>query len=131
MMARKQKKVFHLVDLFRFKSLRTLTLLMIVIDSTLDMIFFAPSLMIAQFNFNIYINGVVVFSSQVIAGVFSTYIVTKFKRKTIAIVNFVLVLACSTTLIFIWDQSQTTVSSVSSDIAVLVFLFVMEFCLTI
>lgn len=108
-----------------------LTLMLIVIFSTVNMIYYAPSLMIAQFNLSIYINGVVVSSSQVIAGAVSMYLILNCRRRFIAFVTFAVVLGCSTALIFLWDQSQETASSTGSNIAVLVLLFTMELALTI
>ena len=118
------KKVFSVIDLFRYKSLRMMTVILVIIDVTSDLIFFAPSLMIDQFNFNIYINGLVVQTGQFISGAISIYMITYAPRRLLAIVSFSVVMVCSFALIFLWDQNQEKVTDISSNILVLVLIFV-------
>lgn len=50
----------------------------------------------------------------------------KFKRRTTGIVSYVIILVCSVVLIFIWDQDETEITDIGSNVIVLILLFVIE-----
>ena len=56
----KKQKTFTILDLFRYKSLRMMTIMLIVVQCTTIFAFYAPALMLDQFNLSLYINGLVV-----------------------------------------------------------------------
>jgi UDP-N-acetylmuramyl pentapeptide phosphotransferase/UDP-N-acetylglucosamine-1-phosphate transferase len=58
--------------------------------------------MLDEFEFNIYINGLAIGISQLTAYIASYFIVSKAKRKAIAIVCFAITCACALVLIFVW-----------------------------
>lgn len=87
--------------------------------------------MLDQFNFSIFINGLVVQSSQLLAGIVTFFIIRKLNRRIVACICFSIILVSATTLAFIWDQDQQQVSDVSSNIIVLIFVFILEFAITV
>ena len=50
-------KKFTVFDLFRYKSLRTMTLILIAVDCVFYLQYLAPTLMLNQFDFDIFLNG--------------------------------------------------------------------------
>ena len=50
-------KKFTLLDLFRYKSLRTMTIILIFLDCVFALQYLTPTLMLNQFNFDIFLNG--------------------------------------------------------------------------
>lgn len=83
-----------------------MTLLLAFIDISINLEYFTPSLMISQFNFSIYINGLVVQSAEFLSGVVSCFIINCIPRRVLAITSFSIVFVCSFILIFIWDQNN-------------------------
>jgi len=65
--------------------------------------------MIAQFEFNIFISGVVVGLSSLIAYPFCYWAITRIRRKVMSLVCFALVLGCSFILLFIWHPKKEEV----------------------
>lgn len=124
------KRNFSILDLFRYKSLRTMTLLLAFIDISINLEYFTPSLMISQFNFSIYINGLVVQSAEFLSGVVSCFIINCIPRRVLAITSFSIVFVCSFILIFIWDQNNQSVTNVEANIFVLLLVFILEFAVT-
>lgn len=53
----KNAKKFSLIDLFRYKSLRSMTFILIFMDCVFMFQYLTPTLMLSQFNFNIFLNG--------------------------------------------------------------------------
>jgi hypothetical protein len=88
--------------------------------------------MLDQFDFSIYINGLVIQSSQIIASIFSAMVVFRFRRRLFGFVCFGAVVVCSMALVFIWDQDKEEEEGVDlwGNVAVLAFIFVIEFAIT-
>lgn len=68
-------KKFTVLDLFKYKSTRKITLLLSFLFCTICFAFYAPSLMLSEFEFDIFINGLAVGVSQIIAYIGSFFIV--------------------------------------------------------
>ena len=49
----RKSKRFSIVDLFRFKSLRGMTLGLMLMDFVIDLLFYTPTLMLDRFRFNL------------------------------------------------------------------------------
>ena len=53
-------KKFNVLDLFRYKSIRYITIFSIILHTTQIAEFYGPVLLLDQFNLSIFINGIVV-----------------------------------------------------------------------
>jgi MFS transporter, OCT family, solute carrier family 22 (organic cation transporter), member 4/5 len=102
-----KKRTFSILDLFRFKSLRFMTLILILLQCTIIFEFYAPALMLDQFNLSLFINGMVVGFSELISYPLCYVMITRIKRKHAAYGCFLMTLLCSVILIFIWKQGDT------------------------
>ena len=130
-MKQSKSKNFSIVDLFQYKSLRYMTIIFIILDFSIDLEFFSPTFMLDQFKFSIYINGIVVQSSQIIASIVVCFLVNRVKRKIYAYVSFAVIMICSIVLIFIWDQNnEEEVTDIGANSAVLALIFVIQFTIT-
>ena len=115
---------FSILDLFRYKSLRGLTLMLIFVDIVFTLEYFTPVLLLGQFNFGIFINGAAIQSAQVFAAIFGYFTIYKLPRRLEGGVSNLILMICSIVLIFIWDQDQTEVTDIGSNIATLLLIFV-------
>jgi hypothetical protein len=82
-----------------------MTLYLIVLDCVLMLQYFTPTLMLNQFNFDIFINGAAIESAQIFAGVLGYFTIYKLPRKIAGIVSFTAITGFSIILIFVWDQN--------------------------
>jgi len=121
-----QVKKFSIIDLFRYKSLRVMTILLIILDCVFYLQYLAPTLMLDQFDFNIFINGGAIESAQIFVGFIGYFTIGKMPRRIYGVVSFGIIAACSIALIFIWDQDNTENTELSSNIIVLIFIFFIE-----
>jgi hypothetical protein len=64
-------------------------------------LFYAPALMLDQFNFNIFIDGLVVGFSEFVVYPIAYFAINKLPRKRAGVMFFALALVCSIVLIFI------------------------------
>ena len=104
--SKSSNKNFTFLDLFKYKSLRSITIMLTILICSITFIFLAPSLLLSEFHFDIFINGLVIQSSQILAYILACFIVSKIKRKTIAYVCFFITFLSSFLLIFVWDQNS-------------------------
>ena len=125
-----KSRSFSMLDLFRFKSLRYMTLIFIFLDFSIDLEFFSPTFMLDQFKFSIYINGLVVQSSQIISSIIICFLVYRVKRKVYAYISFAVIMVSSIALVFIWDQNNEEVTDVGANAVVLALIFVIQFTIT-
>ena len=88
--------------------------------------FYSPTLMLSQFNFTIFVNGLVVQISQLCAGVMSFIMISRLKRRNVAIVGLVILGICSVVMIFIWDQDKEKVDNIWTNVGVLIMLFIFQ-----
>ena len=108
-----------------------MTFMLIILDIVILMEYFTPTLMLAQFNLNIFINGLVIQSSQILASVASFFMISRCPRKVVTYVVFTIILLISTLLIFIWDQDKNDTSDTLTDVIVLGCVFIIDFAITI
>ena len=116
-----------MIDLFKYKSLRRLTILLVIMDCTLDFEYYAPTLMLDQFKFSIFINGLVIQSSLIIASIVTTFFVYRVPRKKFNSISYILVGICAVVLIFVWDQNKEEVTDIWSNAIVLALIFINQF----
>ena len=86
--------------------------------------------MLDQFKFSIYINGLVVQSSQIIASIVICFLVYRVKRKVYAYISFAVIMVSSIALVFVWDQNNEEVTDVGANAAVLALMFIIQFTIT-
>ena len=86
--------------------------------------------MLDSFNFSIYINGIAIGISQIMAHFSGSYLVSRFKRRYISFCCFASAFACSTILIFLWDQNGQQ-SSLAADVIILFLIFIFQFSITL
>ena len=98
-------KKFTVIDLFRYKSLRVMTFILIAVDCVFYLQYLAPTLMLSHFDFDIFLNGAAIESAQVISTIFGWFTVYKHPRRLSGAVCFFIIMICSAVLTFIWDQN--------------------------
>lgn len=81
-------------------------LTLMFLDCAVALQYYTPTFMLDQFKLNIFVNGLVVESSQLLASIGSCFMVYRFPRRIVAIVGFAIILVSAVVLIFIWDQNQ-------------------------
>jgi OCT family organic cation transporter-like MFS transporter 4/5 len=102
----KEQKRFSILDLFKFKSLRGMTLMLILLQCTIIFEFYAPALMLDKFKLDIFINGLVIGVSEIISYPICYFLIMKSKRQYAAYACFAGTFICSFVLIFMWDQND-------------------------
>ena len=80
--------------------------------------------MLSQFHFDIFLSGASIESAQVFAAVFGYFTIYRLPRRTEGGVSFFIIMCCSIVLIFIWDQNESEVSDIGSNIATLILIFI-------
>jgi len=87
--------------------------------------------MLDEFKLNIFINGLVIGVSEIIAYPICYYIIMKTKRRIVAYACFITTFVCSFVLIFLWDQGSKTTPDIGSSIGVLIFIFIFRFAISV
>ena len=119
-------KKFSLFDLFRYPSLRWMTLNLIFMDCVFMFQYLTPTLMLGQFNFNIFLNGAAIESAQLFAAIIGVLTIYKIPRRMAGSVSFSIIVICSLILIFVWDQNAAEETTFANKMNVLSFVFVIE-----
>ena len=83
-----------------------MTILLIVLQFVINFLFYAPTLMLADFQFSIFLNGAVIGSASAVSYIFSYFTVSHIKRKTMAVISFGVIFIVSFVLIFVWDPNS-------------------------
>lgn len=78
-----------------------LSLLIGFVGFSVDFLYYAPLMLIKEFGFDFYINGVLINISELITYFFTYYFITKLERRRLALWLFGLALACSFALLFL------------------------------
>lgn len=86
--------------------------------------------MLSSFHFNIYINGIAIGISQILANFSASYFVSRFKRRYTGFACFTSTFICSTILVFVWDQNGNE-SSLTAEIVILLLIFTFQFSITL
>lgn len=121
---------FSILDLFRFNSLRGMTLILVLLQCTIIFEFYAPALMLDKFKLDIFINGLVVGVSELISYPICYVLIMKTRRQFVAYACFAATFVCSTVLIFMWNQEDEN-PDIGKSIGVLVFIFIFRFAISL
>jgi MFS transporter, putative metabolite:H+ symporter len=125
-----KEKRFSILDLFRFGSLRGMTLMLILLQCTIIFEFYAPALMLDKFKMNIFINGLVVGVSELISYPICYFLIMKSRRQFIAYGCFAATFVCSAILTFMWNQEEEN-PAIGESIGVLAFIFLFRFAISL
>lgn len=85
--------------------------------------------MINSFHFSMYINGLAISLSQILANFTASFVISRFRRRRIGFACFGCTLISATTLIFVWDQNSND-SNISKNLVILVLVFLLQFAIT-
>ncbi len=122
---------FTLLDIFRYPSLRWMTVGLILVQISISFLYFAPNLMLDQFQLSIFIYGVAYGLASLVATVIMYFAINKFLRKAVAVVAFAVTLLCSFILIFVYrPKADGETLTLSSNIGILVAIFAITFSIT-
>ena len=124
------QKRFSVLDLFKFKSLRGMTLMLILLQCTIIFEFYAPALMLDKFKLDIFINGLVIGVSEILSYPICYFLIMKTRRRLAAYACFAATFLCSAVLTFMWEQEDED-PDIGKSIGVLVFIFVFRFAISV
>ena len=124
------QKRFSVLDLFKFKSLRGMTLMLILLHCTIIFEFYAPALMLDKFKLDIFINGLVIGASEILSDPICYFLIMKTRRRLVAYACFAATFLCSAVLTFMWDQEDED-PDIGKSIGVLVFIFIFRFAISV
>ena len=110
MQAGQQGDLLTYIDLFRYKSLRNITVSSMILFLSSSILFFMPLNLVTQFGFNFYLNGLIINLSELISFPFSLYFVRTLKRRTFVCRCLVVALIASFMLVFI-DKNMICVDN--------------------
>ena len=82
-------------DLLRYKSLRKVTLCSSIMFITCSMIYFIPNNIVDQFGFDFYLNGVFIYSIQLIVAPVMIFLIKTVERRSFLVGCTVVILVCS------------------------------------
>lgn len=103
-----------------------MTITLIFVDCVFVLQWLTPTLMLNQFNFNVFVSGAVIESASVMVGIFGYFTIYKIPRRMSGMVSFGIIVACSIVLIFVWNQDGGNDEEVGSNVVVLLFVFIIE-----
>jgi hypothetical protein len=130
-MSHEHKRVFSFLDLFRFPSLRTTTICVSLVFLACNFLYLAPNMILDQFGFDFYLNGIVVNTSELITYVFSYYLITQIPRRQFGLLSFSIVLLSCFALIFLQGKEICTENCFTWKVViVMVIIFIMRFFFT-
>jgi OCT family organic cation transporter-like MFS transporter 4/5 len=117
------------LDLFRFPSLRIITICGSIISIATYMMYFGPILIVGQIGFDIYTTNVVLNSSDLLVYYPLFLIIDKIRRKKTAIILMSVAAAVAGVLVFVVVPSDCN-GSCSQIVVQLVLVFVFRFCIS-
>ena len=88
------------LDLFHFGSLRNITINMLLLGFLSYAMYYAPTLIIEQYGFNIYINNIMVTIADTIGFLILLFYLAKIPRKTSCILCFLIATTLALILVF-------------------------------
>ncbi len=126
------QNIFTFRDLFKFKSLRMLSILLGLVGFSVDFLYYAPLILIDNFGFNFYLNGVIINLSELITYFVSYFLITKLKRKNMALFLFAVAFGCSFILLFIHKNEICSEDCWNAkNVIELLIIFVMRFAISL
>jgi len=87
--------------------------------------------MLDEFQLDIFINGLVIGVSEIIAYPLCYYMITRIKRQHVAYGCFLLTFVCSLVLTFVWKQGSEETPDIGSSIGVLALIFIFRFAISV
>jgi MFS family permease len=125
---RSEKSAFTYWDLLRYRSLRRVTLLMMLLFVSVNILYYAPAMLIDQFGFDFYLNGLILNLSELGTYFLSYFTVTRLPRRTFNILGSGVALAASFALIFLHTKEICSEDCWNPrDVLELVVIFAMRF----
>ncbi len=79
-----------------------MTFALIIVQTSISFLYFAPNLMLNEFQFSIFINGLAFGLASFIATAVTFFPIDVFPRKCMAILTLTVTVLCSFILIFIY-----------------------------
>jgi len=87
--------------------------------------------MLNDFQIDIFINGVVLGVSYVVAEIFCYFVIKNVKRRSLVAILMAIILICSFVLIFVYrPKNQGSTIALSGNIGILVAFFIITFCIS-
>ena len=84
------------VDLFRYRSLRTIAIVTGAINFSVEFIYDGTLLSLDKFGFNVYFNQMLVGLVEISAAIFGVYIVSRVNRRNYVTISlFIITLICA------------------------------------
>lgn len=78
------------MDLFRYKSLRNITIISLILHFLISLQFSAPELALKDYDLDLYLNGIIIGFSEVIAACLCYFIVDLYARKKVILLTQIL-----------------------------------------
>ena len=104
---RSKDHTFTIIDLFRFKSLRKITVVASAVHFLVGLEFYIPALIVDKYELGLYISGLAVGLSEFLAYPLCYFMISRCGRKITAIVGYSISLICAIILFFAWNQGST------------------------
>ena len=122
---------FTILDLWRFESLRKITLVASAVHFFVSLEFFIPAFIVDKYELGLYISGLAVGFSEFLAYPLCYVMISKYGRRKTSIVGYSISLVCAILLFFAWDQGSSRNQSFVTSIFVLVLVFIFRFVVTV
>jgi hypothetical protein len=117
------------LDLFRFSSLRMITVCSMLLFFSVNILYNAPQMLIDQIGFDFYLNGIIINCSELTTFFFTYFLITQVQRRLLNITTSTVSLVCSIILIFAHSCTGETCSH--SNGFEMVMIFIMRFAVSI
>lgn len=76
-----------------------------VVAFCVDFLYYAPVMLISEFGFDFYLNGVLINISELVTYVLTYIFISRIPRRQLALVMFTAALLCSFALVFLNEHS--------------------------
>ena len=127
-MLTKYKVVFTYLDLFRYPSLRIITICSVFLFFTNNFVYYSPLALVDEFGFNFFLNGVFLNVAQFITFLFGMVIITHVRRKVFFYATAVVAFLSAFALIFLSQNKVCSSNFFSARMIVeLIFFFILKF----
>ena len=126
-------KTVSLLDLCRFGSLRVITICLSLLGFFSYAMYYAPTLIIGQFGFNIYINNIMVTVADTFSLIALVFYVTKIPRRSSSLVFFLIATVLALILVFVTvpDGCDICAESITQLVIIVIFRFCGAFVVNI
>lgn len=94
------------IDLVRYKSIRCMFAVLMLLSLFLCVAFYMPELVLKNYNLSIYLNGVILGSSEIFASYFCYLYVNDFERKKVLYWTSLVGIACTLPIFLMTYDSE-------------------------